>query len=98
MNSFKLTAKAKADLIRIAKYTEKHWGREQRNFYLKQFDNAFYSIAENPNAGTECDYIKLDYFKFLQGSHIIFYKKTVNNQIEIIRILHKRMDTVINLN
>lgn len=98
MNSFNLTAKAKADLIEIAKYTEKKWSKEQRNFYLKQFDDAFNMISKNPNAGTKCDYIKIDYLKFLQGSHIIFYKKNTTKQIEIVRILHKRMDILASLN
>lgn len=92
MSSFKLTNKAKIDLVKIAKYTEAQWGREQRNLYLKQFDNAFHLISDKPLIGKECDYIKTDYRKFPQGSHIIFYKEAGKSNIEIIRILHKKMD------
>ncbi len=92
MNSFKLTYKAKNDLIQIAKYTEEHWGRDQRNLYVKQFDDAFRLLADNPLAGKACDHIKTDYRKFSQGSHIVFYKKGSTSRIEIIRILHKSMD------
>jgi len=92
MSSFKLTNKAKADLVKIAKYTEAQWGKEQRNLYLKQFDNTFHLILDKPHIGIECDYIKTHYRKFPQGSHIIFYKEADKRDIEIIRILHKNMD------
>lgn len=92
MGSFKLTNKAKIDLVKIAKYSEAQWGAEQRNLYLKQFDDAFHLISNKPLVGKECDFIKKDYRKFPQGSHIIFYKNSNTQNIEIIRILHKNMD------
>lgn len=92
MKSFALTQKAKADLYAIAVYTERNWGRQQRNLYIKQIDEAFHFLADAPLAGKTCDYIKEGYRKFPQGSHIIFYKAGKNTHIEIIRIIHKSMD------
>lgn len=92
MELFTLTHKAKNDLIQIAKYTEEHWGKDQRNIYLKQFDDMFHLLADNPLAGTACDYIKIGYRRIPQGSHIIFFKKGSTSKIEVIRILHKSMD------
>lgn len=92
MTPFKLRAKAKYDLKGIALYTESKWGREQRNLYLKQFDDLFHTLADSPSMGKECDFIKKGYKKFPQGSHIIFYKNGSVSNIEIIRILHKNMD------
>ncbi len=92
MKSFKLTNKAKADLSNIAIYTETQWGRKQRNLYLKQFDTAFHLLADTPTTGKNCDFIKVGYRKFPQGSHIIFYKNSSRHNIVIIRILHKSMD------
>lgn len=92
MSAFQLTAKAKADLKKIAIFTERRWGIPQRNVYLKQFDDTFYTLAENPMTGVGCDYIKEGYRKFPQGSHIIFYKIIKENQVLIVRILHKHMD------
>jgi toxin ParE1/3/4 len=40
MNKFVLSAKAKSDLVKIAKYTQLTWGRAQRNDYLKILDNS----------------------------------------------------------
>ncbi len=97
MIPFKLTAKAKADLKNIAIYTEEEWGRNQRNIYLKQLDEIFHALAESPDLGAKCDYILPGYKKFPQGSHVIFYKDGSGSHIEIIRILHKRMDVARNL-
>jgi toxin ParE1/3/4 len=92
MKKFVLTRKAKADLFAIAVFTEKNWGKEQRNIYIKQFDDAFHLLAESQQIGKPCDYIKNGYRKFPQGSHIIFYKNNTKEKIVIIRILHKNMD------
>lgn len=91
MKAFELTREAKEDLRKIARYTEKRWGRDQRYLYAKQFDDVFHFLAETPSVGKKCDYIKVGYRKFPQGSHIIFYRETTN-KITIIRILHKNMD------
>ena len=92
MSSFTLTRRAKTDLKSIARFTEKRWGRSQRNIYLKQFDDAFQALADNPSIGKACDFIKSGYRKFPQGSHVIFYKPGAHNNVDIIRILHKNMD------
>jgi len=47
MATFKLRAKARGDLTRIAVFTERRWGVEQRNKYLGQFDAAFQQLAKN---------------------------------------------------
>ncbi len=92
MALFTLRAKAKSDLIDIALYTDNKWGRDQRNHYLKQFDETFHALADSPSIGKRCNFIKQGYRKSPQGSHIIFYKEVLNSKIEIIRILHKNID------
>jgi len=92
MSSYRLTKTAIADLVEIGRYTTKVWGRLQRNAYLKQIDDCFTQLSENPNLGFNCDYIAKGYRKFPQGSHLIFYKTSPAESIEIIRILHKSMD------
>ncbi len=92
MKTFALTIKAKADLRAIAIFTEERWGKEQRNLYIKQFDDVFQMLANAPLSGRTCDHIKEGYRKFPQGSHIIFYKKGNKQEIEVVRILHKNMD------
>jgi toxin ParE1/3/4 len=92
MKPFSLTISAKNDLKDVAIFMARRWGKEQRNIYLKQFDDSFWLLAENPDIGKGCDKIRIGYRKFPQGSHVIFYKQTGSQQIQIIRILHKSMD------
>lgn len=92
MTAFKLKAKAKDDLRAIAIFTEKRWGIAQRNTYLKQFDDSFHQIADNPELGRTCDYIRPGYRKFPIISHTIYYRISNHDYVEIIRILHKHMD------
>ena len=75
MKLFQLSVKAISDLRAIAVFTQRRWGREQRNIDTKQFDET-----------------REGYRKFPLGSRVIFYKQTVSQQIQGIRILHKRMD------
>ena len=92
MSTFKLTNSARQDLIGIARHTEKHWGKTQRNRYLQQLDRAFQQLASYPDSGSRCDEVKPGYRKMRHDSHVIFYKNTLPNEILIVRILHKRMD------
>jgi toxin ParE1/3/4 len=90
--SFTLTHKARQDLKSIAVYTQRRWGKNQRRIYVKQFDDVCYMLADNPDAGNLCEYIKVGYRKFPNSSHVIFYRILSDEQIDIVRILHKRMD------
>ena len=92
MKKFVLSAKAKSDLIKIAKYTQLTWGQAQRNDYLKVLDRSFQLLADEPEIGIYCDYIREGYRKYPQASHVIYYKEHKANQILIVRILHKSMD------
>lgn len=92
MELFQLSKEAKADLRSIALFTEKRWGKAQRNLYIKQLDQAFRLLAENHQAGAACDYLRKGYRKFPQGSHVIFYTSSTTANIFIVRILHKSMD------
>ncbi|OYW92068.1 MAG: hypothetical protein B7Z18_08720 [Alishewanella sp. 32-51-5] len=48
---YRVTPRAKEDLINIARYTEASWGRAQRNLYLKQLEQRFAWLAANPHLG-----------------------------------------------
>jgi toxin ParE1/3/4 len=92
MNLFEISCVAKNDLRSIAIFTEKRWGKIQRNLYIKQLDDTFHLLGETPELGVQCSHIRDGFRKFPQGSHIIFYKQGTNSKILIVRILHKSMD------
>ncbi len=88
-----LTEKATLDLEEIWIYTFKTWSKNQADFYYLELLKAFDFIAKNPSSKN----IKIcpikPYFTLKVNSHVVYFKaNTVNNYIEIIRILHKRMD------
>jgi len=92
MRDFVLTNRAKYDLKEIGRYTQKTWGRDQRDVYLRMLDLSFHQLAENPLIGNDCSEIRPGYLKFNAGNHVIFYLQKFDDLIEIVRILHVRMD------
>lgn len=97
MPAFTLTRKAKEDLKEIARYTQERWGREQRDLYLRLLDGCFRQLAGKPSQGSDCSEIRAGYRKLIAGRHIIFYRQSAGDKIEIVRILHGRMDIEIHL-
>jgi len=91
MPAFRLSAKSFEDLKSIARYTLKSWGREQRNIYLSKLDESFHLLADQPHLGSARDDILKGYRVYHVGRHLIFYRQK-STSIEIIRILHDRMD------
>ena len=92
MPSFSLTNMAKSDLKEIARFTQNRWGREQRNLYLQMLDVSFQQLAAHPLKGKDCSDIRIGYRKLNAGSHVIFYRQTPVDTIEIVRVLHGHMD------
>ena len=92
MSKFVLTSKAKSDLKSIAKYTSKNWGRTQRNKYLSVMNSTFCDLADDVLIGQRYFNILNKYYKYQIGKHIIFYHRIDKNMIEIVRILHEKMD------
>ena len=91
MQAIRLANKAIEDLRSIARYTQKAWGREQRNKYLSKLDESFQMLAQEPYLGCACDEIRQGSRKHHVGRHLVFYRQGTAC-IEIIRILHERMD------
>ena len=92
MTMFILTKRAMADLVDIGHYTQERWGQEQRNKYLFMLDSCFQQLAENPAKGRDCSDIRHGYRKINVGRHVVFYRQKRNDEIEIVRVLHGRMD------
>ncbi len=92
MPRFVLTKAALVDLQSIGRYTADTWGREQRNRYLTLLDASMHDLADNPRLGRDCSEIRAGYRRYRVGKHILFYRQIDPDQIEIVRILHERMD------
>ena len=90
MGNYKLTPEADNDLTKIWQRGYKRWGLKQANTYLLDLEDCFEKLFELPHLGIKCDEIVVGYRSYSKASHIVYYRK-MNNKIEVIRILHRRM-------
>lgn len=91
MATFKVSAKAEADLYDIGLYTQHKFGVKQRNWYLDEIMDKFQVLANQPELGQDRSTLKTGYHSSLSGSHVIFFKNH-SYGIRIIRVLHQSMD------
>ncbi len=87
-----LRQKAIDDLNNIWDYTFEKWSAVQADKYYATIKLACQGIGHNPNIGKEYDGISQKLLGFKSGKHIIFYQSLSEDRIEVIRILHERMD------
>ena len=78
---YSLRALAQDDLEEIWHYTYEEWGVEQADIYLNSLFSRFKWLAENPLIGKKRDDIKLGYYCFPEGMHLVFYILTEIEEI-----------------
>ena len=88
--SYRLSPLAVADLEAIWLYTLETWSLEQAEIYHAAIVAAFDGLAQGKNIGRISD-VREGYFKYAVGLHLIYFKQRDLN-IDVIRILHQRMD------
>lgn len=91
MANFFLRPKAFEDLEAIWVYSYENWGEYQADNYIYDLETSLQALAMRPEKGRPCEEIRAGYQKYSVGKHIIFYRATKKG-IEIVRILHQRMD------
>jgi len=90
--SYIISKKATDDLEQIWLYTYFHWSENQADNYYNLLIEKIEFIAQNVNIGRKIDYVKKGYRCFFAEQHIIFYTISAKNTINVIRILHQKMD------
>ena len=90
MKSLVFTPAAQVDIEVIWDYTVEHWGLEQADRYTDDIRDACYDLASGYRQGRPAD-VRHGYFKYLIGSHVIYFRDHTD-RIEVVRILHGRMD------
>lgn len=90
----KLTLRQKAidDLTDIWIYTAETWSKNQAEKCYKSIKLACKQILKNPKLRKAYIEISRDLFGHKINKHIIFYHIISENEVEVIRILHERMD------
>lgn len=92
MAKFSLTKKAVQDLKKIWFYTLDTWSEKQADRYVNQILKHCNKIADQPNKGKQYEMLTPDLRGSKVNKHILFYRIVQSNEIEIVRILHERMD------
>jgi toxin ParE1/3/4 len=89
---YRISQQAIEDLENIWIYTLKKWSKEQADRYYNLIIEEIEFVADNFMIGKSAEQTRKNYRVTKVKSHLIFYRKTENNIIEITRILHERMD------
>ena len=91
MSAVRLTPKARRDLDEIWAYSVEQWGEARAEQYIRRLQAVIERVGERPDSARLCDDIRPGYRRASAGSHVIFLKLHENG-VEIVRILHARMD------
>ena len=92
MAKYFLTNKAVEDLSKIWQYTYEVWSEIQADKYYELLVGSFEEISKKPEIGKNYNEIDSTILGLRVGRHIVFYRVTKPDEIEILRILHQRMD------
>lgn len=92
MNRYVLSPAARADLEEIWDYTCWRWDDDQAEEYVREIQRAIERVVDNPMIGRACDELRPRYRKHAVGSHTLYYRIVSGDVINVVRILHQRMD------
>ncbi len=87
---YRLSVRARADLLEIARFTERTWGAAQAIRYIADLEACCAMLAANPQAGRLYDREHASRRRMERGSHVIFYRED-GAGIFVHRFLHKSM-------
>ena len=82
---------AEEDLIGLWSYSCEKWGEVQADRYLDEIEAALIVLARNPQLGKSIDDVRAGYRCLPVNKHSIYYR-IKGNLIDVVRVLHQRMD------
>jgi toxin ParE1/3/4 len=91
MASFRLSVRARADLLDIYDYTAATFGNYQANAYHAGLERTFGLLADFPLIGQPVDELAAGYRRFRFQSHFVFYSDDADH-IVIHAVLHTALD------
>ena len=91
-NQYRISQEAIKDLKNIWVYTFNKWSKEQADRYYDLIIAEIEFIADNYLTGKSVEQTRKNYRVTKIKSHLIFYRKVENDIVEIVRVLHQRMD------
>lgn len=98
MSSYIISEKALEDINSIWIYTAENWSVEQADRYYNLIFDEIEFITQNFMMAKDFGSIRKSYRYSKVKSHLVFFKKNKLNEIEVIRVLHEKMDIESRLN
>ena len=89
---YRISKQAIIDLNNIWIYTFQKWSKQQADRYYDLIIGEIEFIADNYLTGKSVEQTRKNYRVTKIKSHLIFYRKEEGGVVEIVRILHQRMD------
>jgi toxin ParE1/3/4 len=90
MKALAFSPAAESDIDGIWDYSAHTWGPDQADRYTDEIRDVCHALARDQKRGRAVD-VRPGYLKFSTGSHVIYYRDH-GNRLEIVRILHGRME------
>ncbi len=90
--NYKISEEAIADLNAIWLYTFENWSKMQADRYYSLLVDEIKFVSENFEYGKDFKSVRKGYRYIKVKSHLIFYKKNKDDVVEIVRILHEKMN------
>ena len=92
MSHVVLSPKAKADLSDVWNYTYTEWGVEQAEKYVRELWTIISELTDDLTKSVDIGDVRRGYRKVRAGSHVVFFKVTSAGVVDVVRILHQKMD------
>ena len=92
IDKYRISKQAVDDLNDIWAYTFSKWSKKQADRYYDLIIGEIEFIADNFMIGKSAEQTRKKYRYSKIKSHLIFYRKVENEIVEIVRILHHRME------
>jgi toxin ParE1/3/4 len=91
MLRIRISRAALQDLEAIALYTDAQWGRDQRLRYMADIESHLDDLRRRPQRGVSRSDIRVGYRAARVASHVLYFQ-VVGDCLELVRVLHARMD------
>jgi toxin ParE1/3/4 len=88
---YRLSLRARSDLLNIYAFSEAKFGRYQADAYHAGFERTFGLLADFPGIGTAADELVAGYRRFRFQSHYIFYTEEADHVL-IRALIHVRQN------
>lgn len=90
MKALVFSPAAQTDIADIWDYSFAVWGPDQADSYIDAIRDTCHALADGRRRGRDTD-VRPGTLKFPTGSHMVYYRERAG-RLEVIRILHQRMD------